>query len=53
MKNTLNQMESPYTAEGVSMEAVSHMTARSATGFTERNEEERSHQVKPKCYTVV
>lgn len=46
-------MESPYSSEGVSMEAFSHMIARSATGFTERNEEERSHQVKTKCYTVV
>ena len=51
MKNTLNQKQPPYSAEGVSMEAVSHVTARSATGIAERNREEKCHQVKPKCHT--
>lgn len=51
MKNTLNQEQPPHGAEGVSMEAVCHMTARSTAGVTERNMEEKCHQVKPKCHT--
>lgn len=31
MKNALNQKQPPYSAEGVSMEAVSCTTARSAS----------------------
>lgn len=53
MKNALNQKPPPYSAEGVSMEAVSHMTARSATGVTKKNREEKCHQVKPKCHTIL
>lgn len=38
MKNVLNQIQIPYSAEGVTMEAVSHMTLTSITGITERRE---------------
>lgn len=51
MKNALNQRQTPYSAEGVSMEAVSYMTARSATSVTERNREQKCHQVKPNYHT--
>lgn len=50
-KNALNQKQTPYSAEGISMEAVSHMTARSAAGVTERDREQKFHQVKPKYPT--
>lgn len=46
MKNALHQRQTPYSAEGVSMEAVSHMTARSATSVTERNREQKCHRGK-------
>lgn len=51
MKKAKNQKQPPHSAEGVSMEALSHMTARPAKGAAERKGVEKCHQVKPKCHT--